>query len=172
MKHTKKLTLCAAFAALCCVCTMFSIPITANGYIHPGDSIVLLSAYLLGPLAGGAAAGIGSACADLLLGYAYYAPATFIIKLLDAFIAGAVFRLLSKKQRTPSVTLSIAGMLGSAVMVLGYFLYSFLFLGDGFSAAFSAIPANILQAVTGIALSVLLYELLCSHKAIKRFFDI
>ena len=96
MKHTKKLTLCAAFAALCCVCTMFSIPITANGYIHPGDSIVLLSAYLLGPLAGGAAAGIGSACADLLLGYAYYAPATFIIKGLMAVVAYYVFKALSK----------------------------------------------------------------------------
>ena len=146
--------------------------IEEHGATKLSKVLLFVTAIAIHNLPEGIAAGVGSACADLLLGYAYYAPATFIIKLLDAFIAGAIFRLLGKKQRTPSVTLSVAGLFGSVIMVLGYFLYSFLFLGDGFSAAFSAIPANILQAVTGIALSDLLYELLCSHKAIKRFFDI
>ena len=54
MKHDKllKLVLAALFAALTCVATsLISIPIPAtNGYINLGDGMVLLSAFLLGPV--------------------------------------------------------------------------------------------------------------------------
>lgn len=46
-----------------------------QGYVNLGDCAVLMSAWVLGPLYGGAAAGIGSALADLLSGYAHYVPA-------------------------------------------------------------------------------------------------
>lgn len=158
------------FAAISCVATMLAIPVTANGYIHPGDSAVLLSAYLCGPVGGCFAAGIGSALADIFLGYAYYAPGTFVIKLLDALLAGFVFLALKKSAKIPTVISSvIAGIAGSIVMILGYFFYSFLLLGDGFAAAVYAIPANILQAITGIALSSLVYEILRPHAA--KFFE-
>ena len=171
MKNLKKLSLCAMLAAITCVATMIYIPVTANGYIHPGDSAVLLSAYLVGPIGGGFAAAIGSFLADMLLGYAYYAPGTFIIKLLDAMAAGFIFKALSsndKKRRM--LSLCIAGLVGSIIMILGYFLYSWLLLGDGFAAALSSVPANILQGITGIAVSALAYEMIFSHKTLSRFF--
>ncbi len=50
-----------------------SPPLT-GGYVHPGDGMVLLSGWLLGPWWGGAAAGIGSMLVDLLGGYASVVP--------------------------------------------------------------------------------------------------
>lgn len=69
-------------ASMACVATMvIKIPIPATGgYINLGDSIVLLSGVVLGPLYGGLAAGLGSALADLLGGYVAFAPATLYIK--------------------------------------------------------------------------------------------
>ena len=44
---TKKLIFAALFAALTCVATMIiKVPTPTMGYIHPGDSIVLLSGFL------------------------------------------------------------------------------------------------------------------------------
>ena len=60
MKHEKliKLVLAALFAALTCVATMLiHIPMPAtNGYINLGDGMVLLGAFLLGPVYGMASA--------------------------------------------------------------------------------------------------------------------
>ena len=54
------------FAALSCAATMvIQIPI-ATGYLNLGDSLCLLAGWILGPWYGFAAAGLGSALADLL----------------------------------------------------------------------------------------------------------
>ena len=50
-----------------------------QGYVNLGDCAVPLSAWILGPVYGGVAAGVGSMLADLLSGYAHYAPGTFLI---------------------------------------------------------------------------------------------
>ena len=71
MVKTKNLTLivtAAVLAALTCVATMvvqIPMPLT-KGYVNFGDVLVLTSAWLLGSPWGIAAAGIGSAMADLL----------------------------------------------------------------------------------------------------------
>ena len=77
----KKLVLAALFAAIACVATVvIVIPIPAtNGYLNPGDAVVLFGAFALGPVWGAAAGGIGTAMADLLLGYAAYVPGTLVI---------------------------------------------------------------------------------------------
>ena len=69
----KKLVFAALFAALSCAATMvIRIPTPIGGYIHAGDAVVLLSAFLLGPWWGAAAAGLGSGLADLIAGYGLY----------------------------------------------------------------------------------------------------
>ena len=77
MKQTKlrTLILAAMFAALTCVATMIiHIPSPIGGYFNLGDCMVLLSAFVLGPVWGTAAGGIGSALADVICGYFIYAP--------------------------------------------------------------------------------------------------
>ena len=82
---TKKLVMCALFAALACVATMsIRIPTPATGgYIHPGDAVVILCGIFMGPAEAFLAAGIGSCMADLLGGYFIYVPITFIIKAVS-----------------------------------------------------------------------------------------
>ena len=70
-KKLHRLVLAALFTALTTVMTMvIQVPSPMQGYVNLGDCGVLLSAWVLGPAWGGAAAGIGSMLADLLSGYA------------------------------------------------------------------------------------------------------
>ena len=83
-----RLVYTALFTALTTVATLvIQVPSPMSGYVNLGDAMVLLSAWILGPVYGTAAAGIGSMLADLLSGYAYYAPGTLVIKCLMAFVA-------------------------------------------------------------------------------------
>ena len=177
---TKKLIFAALFAALTCVATMvIKVPTPTMGYIHPGDAVVLLSAFLLGPLYGGLAAGIGSMFADLFGGYFSYAPATFVIKALTAVIASVVCNALAKRVASEEskgrqvVNTIIGGVCGEAFMVIGYFVYEIFLMalatGDGLSgtalaagvaSSASGIPFNIVQGVFGVVLAAILFPLL------------
>ena len=125
MSDTKirKLVLAALFAALCTIMTLvIQVPSPMQGYVNLGDCAVLLSAWVLGPLYGGAAAGVGSMLADLLSGYAHYAPGTFAIKLAMAVVAALLFQALQRR-RAPNVLLSqaVSGFAAEIIMVAGYF---------------------------------------------------
>ena len=139
MSDTKirKLVLAALFAALCTIMTLvIQVPSPMQGYVNLGDCAVLLSAWVLGPLYGGAAAGVGSMLADLLSGYAHYAPGTFAIKLAMAVVAALLFQALQRR-RAPNVLLSqaVSGFAAEIIMVAGYFGYACLWLGKGLAAA-------------------------------------
>ncbi len=158
---TYKLTITAMFAALACIATMLiQIPSPTNGYINLGDCIVILSGLMLGPVYGGLAAGIGSMLADVLSGYMYYAPGTFTIKLLMAVAAFFIYKLLSNSSKIPYfISATSAALAAEAIMVFGYFVYAGVFLGGGLGAA-AGIPANIVQGVAAMIISVLLYSIL------------
>ena len=100
-EKTRKLVYAALFAALTCVMTMIvKIPVPATGgYVNLGDCVVLLAGWVLGPMYGGAAAGLGSMLADLVSGYPLYAPGTFVIKACMAVCAWAVFRAAAGEKR-------------------------------------------------------------------------
>lgn len=167
MKHNRliRLVLAALFTALGCVATMvISIPIPAtNGYINLGDGVVLLGAFLLGPVYGAAAGGLGPMLADLLLGYASYATGTLVIKALSALCAAAVSRMGHHK----TGALILGAVAGELVMVLGYFGYESLILGYGPAAA-ASIPANALQAAAGIVVSVSCHRALRAVPSIRK----
>ena len=93
MKKTKNLIFAGVLAALCCVCTLYiSVPFpVGGGYFNLGDCFVITSGVILGPVFGFFAAAIGSMLADILAGYAIYAPATFLIKGLMALVVGLMF---------------------------------------------------------------------------------
>lgn len=152
----RRLVLCAMFAALTCVATMvIQVPSPAtNGYINLGDCFVLLGAWVLGPAYGFAAGGVGSALADLFSGYTHYVPGTFVIKGCMALAAWFIFHALHES-RSGRILGSLAA---ETVMVLGYFGYAALLLQKGLAAA-SSIPGNIAQAIGGIVVALLLYEI-------------
>ncbi|MBR2970673.1 MAG: ECF transporter S component [Clostridia bacterium] len=155
---TRQLVMTALLAALTCVATMvIHIPSPLKGYLNLGDCFVLLSGWMLSPLYGFLAAGIGSALADLFAGYVTYAPATFVIKGLMALVAYYGFKLLRNKTGN-LVAYIISGVVAEVVMVLGYFLFEgFLY---GFIPSLVNIPANAVQGVAGIILGCILIKVL------------
>ena len=153
---TKKLVMASLLAALCCVATMIiKIPSPLKGYLNLGDCVVLLSGWLLSPAYGFAAAGIGSALADVFSGYVTYAPATFIIKGLMALIAYFGFKILQNKiGNLPSRIIS--GIVAEAIMALGYFVFEgYLY---GFIPSIVNVPANAVQGVAGIIIGTILIK--------------
>lgn len=152
---TQKIVISAMLAAFTAVLTLaIKIPSPIGGYINLGDALVLFSGWFMSPLYGFFAAGIGSALADILLGYAAYAPATFLIKGLMAVTAHFFFRLLQKKSK-PLVSMLISGALAELVMILGYYLFEAVFF-YGFMASTANIPANILQGIFSLFMGALI----------------
>lgn len=170
-KNLTMLVLSGLFAAFVTVSTMMiHIPTPTKGYINLGDCFVNLSAWLLGPVYGACAAGIGSAMADLLLGYTVYAPATFAIKALMAVASFCIFRLASK--RIPGVFARvIASVAAEIVMVVGYCVFE-CFLYRSFATSLTGIPLNVIQGIGGVVVSVALHEallgLIPAVKALER----
>ncbi len=155
--NTKKIVTASMLAALCCVATMIiKIPSPLKGYINLGDCVVLLSGWLLSPAYGFAAAGFGSALADVFSGYIVYAPATLVIKGIMAIIAHFCFKgLHNKLGNTPSRI--IGGILAEIVMILGYFVFEgFLY---GFAPSAVNIPANGMQGIAGVIIGIILVKI-------------
>ena len=153
---TQKMVLAALIASLTCVATMLvKIPSPLKGYLNLGDCVVLVSGWVLSPLYGFLAAGIGSALADVFSGYIIYAPATFVIKGLMALAAYLIFKAL----KTIKVTYSrvIGGIIAEIIMVLGYFLFEGALYS--FSASVVNIPANAIQGVAGLILGIVLVKI-------------
>ncbi len=154
---TKKLVTAALFAALACVATMIiKFPSPLKGYLNIGDCIVLLCGWMLSPVYGFVAAGLGSGLADLLSGYLVYAPATFIIKGLMALIACYVFKLIHKSLGHNLPARIVSGILAEIIMVLGYYVFEgFMY---GFIASAVNIPANAIQGIVGLILGTILIK--------------
>ena len=167
-KVVSKIVLTALFAALVYVATSIIRYPTfgTQGYINIGDSIVLLSAWLIGGVYGALAAGIGSALADLLAQYVTYVPGTFIIKFLMALVAYLIFTALKKTNINKVVAYIVSGVVAELIMVFGYFLYESTILGYGLAAA-ASIPSNGVQGITCLVLGLVLVEVLNASNAFK-----
>ncbi len=102
---------------------MVAIPSpTSNGYLNVGDCFVILAAWVLSPACGLMAAGIGAALSDVILGYAYYAPGTLVIKILMALVCGLVYKKMIKSNKKMQITAcAVSGFLAEIIMVSGYF---------------------------------------------------
>ncbi|MBQ7879650.1 MAG: ECF transporter S component [Clostridia bacterium] len=169
----KQIAFTAAFAALCMLGTILvSVPLPASGYFNVGDVFVLLSGWCLGPVFGFTAAAIGSALADVLTGYALYAPATFLIKGLDALAAWFVWSLAKKAIKKSSLDFlpRIAGaIVGEVLMTALYFFFESVILGLGLGAL-PNIAGNALQGACCAALAVAIVSALYPLKPVGQFF--
>jgi ECF transporter S component (folate family) len=161
MTQTKTLNLvrAAMFAALTCIATyVIKIPTPGTGgYIHFGDAFALLSGIVLGPLYGAAAAGIGSALSDIVGGYVFYAPVTLLIKGLAAFAVGFLYRSLAGRIKSDRARSFLGSLTILFIVPLGYFVYEMIIYGP---AAAASIPANIIQAASGVIIAFILYPLI------------
>jgi len=145
---TRDFALCGVMIAVTAAMTLLvRIPIApTRGYLNLGDAMVFFSALALGPGIGGIAGGVGSAIADILGGYAYFAPITLVVKGVEGLVAGIV----GKKG---TLVAMIAGTgAGGVCMVAGYFFAETIMYGSG--PALVEIPANIIQVVGGAVIAI------------------
>ena len=193
-ERTIKVVMTGIMTSLILVSTMMfriHIPFT-QGYVHLGDAAIFIAVLIVGKRYGTFAAGVGSAMADLFSGYAYYAPWTFAVKALMAFVVGAALEYyekkiheekikettesktnqvespwLNSKGRIPTLEL-LAMFFGGVEMCVGYYISASLMQGNWYTPLFS-IPGNIAQFIVGMVLAIALASALYKTPARKYF---
>lgn len=138
---------------------------TLAGFIHAGDFMVLLAPVILGKKLGMFSSAVGMAIVDISSGYIMWAPFTFIIKGIMAFIVGT---LVEDKGLT--IKNMIIGFISSGIfMVIGYFISGAIIAGflseglgimGGFAYSAKDIIGNIVQITVAIALALPLSKVL------------
>ena len=113
---------------------------TYNGYVHCGDGLIFLAACLM-PMPYSIVIGAtGAMLADLLTGFAIWAPGSMIIKgLLTLLFTTKSTKIITKR----NLVMLLPAALISAV---GYYLYEALITGS-FAASLAGIPGSLIQAV-------------------------
>lgn len=154
--------------------SVIKIP-SLGGFVHIGDCMVFLSVVVLGKKKGAFASAVGMFLVDALGGYFIWAPFTFIIKGLMAYIAGAIMEKHEYKETIDFINIRtfVAFILAGIFMVLGYFISGTIiasFFTDkagivqGIIFASKDIIGNIIQVVTGMVLAVPLSGIVISAK--------
>lgn len=145
----------AIAAIMTAITTVFTllvrVPIPATqGFFNFSDVAVFFAGFAFGPLVGLVAGGVGTALADVLGGYAFYAPITLFAHGLQGFLAG----WLGHGRELRGMLL---GWVAGALAMMGiYFVAQALLYGVG--AAAVELPWNLVQNVGGGLLGIpLLY---------------
>lgn len=144
----KLMCITGVFTALVFVFTAYLHIPSHTGYTHVGDGIIYLAACLL-PLPNAVFVGaLGGLLADVLSGFALWAPGTVIIK------AAAVFLFTSREKKILNFRNTVALLPASAICIGGYYLYESLITGN-FVSPLAGIPGYITQSVLSSLLFIL-----------------
>lgn len=154
----KKITIVGVFAALTLVATMFTripfIVLPNNGYIHLGDSIILLAGLLFGGPISAFVGAIGSTMSDILgSGSQQWAPATFIIKALMGYVFGT---MCYKQKELFTIKSILAIVLSGMILIFGYFIFEFLIFRNTFVPMISLV-SNTAQFIASIIVAYIIY---------------
>jgi len=120
------------------------IPIPATGgYIHFGDAGVYFASLAFGPVVGLVGGGLGCALADILSGYASWAPLTLVAHGLQGLIAGYF-------GKSKGLTHMLIGWgLGSVALIAIYFLGEWFIYGLDYGGALAEVGPNFIQEAVG-----------------------
>jgi uncharacterized membrane protein len=181
-KHLRKFSFTVLFAALNFIAFTYlkiSIPVAGGGAvaIHIANAIVVLSAWLIGPVPGGIAGAIGLSIADVLDPlYIVSAPKTFFLKFMIGFIAGTIGNRMglqetndaSKIRRITIISASAALVFNVIFEPIISFLYRRFLLGVSAEAA--SILAAWLGGVTAVNAVICVIVSVLLYKALYRFY--
>lgn len=179
------LVMTGLMTALTLVATMFfKIPVGA-GYIHLGDGVIILSAMML-PLGYACFAGaVGGALADIIGGFAAWAPWTFFIKLTVVLVLHAFFAIIMKRRglqgesdagsegagRRGSVSLlEIVGYASAAVITCTAYYFAEVALYGNWVVPVAGIPFNALQLGVGALIACIVYAAARRTSLRSKFF--
>ena len=133
----------AVCMALTCIATMLiQIPIPL-GYAHLGDSVILITAYLFGPVVGALAGGIGSA------GYPVWAVPTLLIKTIMPLIACYIFQNKVSRKPVISVRVLVGAVVTLLFMTAGYVFFGGILYGS-WALGLASAPGLLLKSVVNL----------------------
>lgn len=165
----KRIAFLSVFTALILVVTMFvQVPNPLMGYTNLGDAFIFLGAMCFGPAFAAVSGSIGSALADVLLGYALYAPFTFIVKGLEGFLAGILLRALLKTKCNRHAAVLLSCFIAACEMAAGYFLADSALYG-GFASGLAGLANNAIQGAAGIVVAYIFTFVLSRVKDFDKF---
>lgn len=164
---TKTIVEMALMIAIICLVTMTMKVPTVIGYTHLGDGFVFVAAVVFGKRRGAIAAALGMTLADILGGYAIWAPFTFVIKAVMAYIAATLaYRNNYNGDNVKNNIFAFA--VAGAWMVLAYYLANAVIVRyiyvesasfyESLVLALADIPANTMQIAVGIVVAILLLK--------------
>ncbi len=165
MNSTSLLVLTALITAMGTIATMFFKVPVGTGYIHLGDTMVLLAAMLLPRKHAIFAGSVGLGLADLLSGYAVWAPWSFFIKLgMVLIMQKALATAMEKGENNRHILgVPVSEMIGFVVAavwtVAGYYIAEAIIYGN-WTAPMLGVPFNALQVAVGAVLAVLISQML------------
>lgn len=130
------------------------IPYGSGGVVHLGDSIIFITAVLLGTRQAVISGAVGMTMFDMMNQYAQYAPYTFVIKAVMALILGLIVN--SGNSRGDNWGKNIIGLiLASAWGVAGYYGAEVIMYGNFLTPAVN-ILGNVIQVGSSAAIAVVL----------------
>ena len=163
--HIKLTCMTAIFAALVYVVTAYLHIPTYNGYVHCGDGFIFIAACLL-PMPYSVIVGVlGAMLADLLTGFAIWAPGSMIIKGLLALL------FTCKSNKILTVRNLIMLLPAALVSAGGYYLYEVLITGS-FVASLAGIPGSLTQAAASSIVFVVIGIALDRSNAKKKLLEV
>lgn len=133
-----------------------------TGYIHVGDSLIYLAACLLPFPYAMFVGAVGALLADLLTGYAIWAPASVIIK------ATAVL-FFSRKQKILGTRNLTALIPASVLCIGGYYLYEAIITANPI-APLAGIPGYVIQSLLSCTVFLVLGAIFDKSKLCRRIF--
>ena len=150
-----KISAVAILTAVTALFTFVRVPFApTRGYFNISDVAIFFTALTIGPFTALLAGGLGTALADIISGYAQWAPISFVVHGLQGLVIGLLAR------RGGVLNLGMGAVAGTVTMCTGYLLAGWLMVGLG--AALAEVPINLLQNLAGIIGGVSL------HLAVKK----
>lgn len=153
MNRKKAAVWAIAWLILLAVTLIFKVPIGNLGYLNVCDFVIMTVCMYMEPGAGMLYASTATALADIMLGYGYFAPYTFVIRGLQGWFIG----YLAKRNVRKRYIIMIA----EVIMLLGYGITYMVMYGS-----LQVMCAGIVQNVIQVALSVVLTAV-CAPSAAK-----
>ncbi len=163
--RTKILTLTALFTGMNIAMSSFGLPVP-GGHLYLNDIVITAAALLLDPLDAFIVGGIGAFLGDLL-----FYPTPMFVSLVTHGVQAAVISFLASKGNKDNSfrTMAIAAGVGALINVVGYTIgRAFIYATP--QAAMLKLPFQILQAVIGAVLGVLLVDRLGLKNQFDRLF--
>ena len=163
--HLTLMCLSGLFSALVFVVTAYLHIPTYNGYVHFGDGFIFLSACIL-PMPYSLLVGaVGALLADLLTGYAIWAPGSVIIKTLIALL------FTCKSEKILSVRNILMILPSAFITILGYYFYEAMITAN-FIVPLAGMIGSAIQSVASGAVFIALGIAMDKYKFKRKFMEI